>query len=87
MDENQRNLGYNVSQADIEMLSIYLLKLRLVPVSVNFDHRVFKSPKATNAVLPFEFCSYLIERVEGIRSVILFGAASRGEARKEIWIG
>ena len=55
IEENQRNVGYNASQASIEMLSIYLLKLKLVPVSVNFDHRIFKSSASVKSALSFDF--------------------------------
>ena len=44
IEENQRNLGYNISQASVELFSIYLHKLNLIKSSGDqFDHRVFKN--------------------------------------------
>src|SRR3990167_10643610 len=55
IEKNQRNLGYNISQSSIERLSMYLLKLKVVEVSVNFDHRIFKHSKSLKERLPFDF--------------------------------
>ncbi len=78
IEENQRNLGYNISQAGIEMLSIYLLKLKLVQVSVNFDHRIFKNSKYLKEALPFNFPEKtkildLMRKIEEKRSLLCYG--------------
>lgn len=76
--ENQRNLGYNVSQASVEMLSIYLLKLNVVQVSVNFDHRIFKHAKSIKEKFPFDFPEKtkilgLMRKIEEKRSMLCYG--------------
>ena len=76
--DNQRNLGYNISQASIEMLSIYLLKLRLVPISVNFDHRTFKNSKSLKSLFPFDFPQKskildLMRKIEEKRNLLCYG--------------
>ncbi|MBI3190818.1 hypothetical protein HYZ41_03880 [archaeon] len=78
LEENQRNLGYNISQACIEMLSIYLIKMRLVPLSVNFDHRLFKSSKAFDSALKIDFPSKskilgLMKGIEERRNYLCYG--------------
>ena len=78
MEKNQRNLGYNVSQASIEMLSIYLLKLKLVQISVNFDHRIFKHSKSLKETLKFDFPEKtrildIMRKIEEKRNVLCYG--------------
>ncbi len=53
--ENQRNVSYNISQASIEIFSMYLLKLKLVPISINYDHRIFKNNAELEKKIPFDF--------------------------------
>ncbi len=56
IEENQRNLGYNISQGSIELFAIYLHKLHLIQGSGDqFDHRVFKSKNLTEKKTPPEF--------------------------------
>lgn len=44
IEENQRNIGFNISQGSIELLSIFLHKLHVFQDSGDkLDHRVFKS--------------------------------------------
>jgi hypothetical protein len=76
--DNQRNLGYNISQASIELLSIYLLKLKLVTVSINFDHRIFKSSDAIKTKISFDFPEKskildVMKRVEEKRNILCYG--------------
>lgn len=78
IEKNQRNLGYNVSQASVEMLSIYLLKLRVVQVSVNFDHRIFKHSKSVKEKLSFDFPEKakileLMRKLEEKRALLCYG--------------
>lgn len=78
VEENQRNLGYNVSQASIEMLSIYMLKLRIVQVSVNFDHRIFKNSAYLREALPFDFPEKtkildIMRKIEEKRNALCYG--------------
>ena len=56
IEENQRNLGYNISQASVELFSIYLHKLSLIQSSGDqFDHRVFKNTELTKKKIPPKF--------------------------------
>lgn len=78
IEKNQRNLGYNVSQASIEMLSVYLLKLRVVQVSINFDHRIFKHSKSLKEKMPFDFPEKTkilgtMRKIEEKRVVLCYG--------------
>jgi hypothetical protein len=78
LEDNQRNLGYNVSQASIEMLSIYLLKSRLVPVSVNFDHRIFKNSEYIKNTFSFDFPGKarilgFMKNIEEKRNLLCYG--------------
>jgi len=44
IEENQRNIGYNISQGSVELFAIYLHKLHLLQDSGDqFDHRIFKN--------------------------------------------
>jgi len=76
--ENQRNIAYNASQAGIERLSIYLLKLKLVPVSINFDHRIFKNNAAVKNAFPFDFPEKAailaaMKNIEEKRNILCYG--------------
>src|SRR3989338_7155075 len=54
--ENQRNIGYNVSQGSVELFSLYIHKLNLTEVSgENFDHRIFKNIDLIEKRLPASF--------------------------------
>ena len=78
IEKNQRNLGYNISQSSIERLSMYLLKLKVVEVSVNFDHRTFKHSKSLKERLPFDFPKKIkildiMRKIEEKRSTLCYG--------------
>ena len=78
IEKNQRNLGYNISQSSIERLSMYLLKLKIVEVSVNFDHRTFKHSKSLKERLPFDFPEKIkildiMRKIEEKRSTLCYG--------------
>lgn len=86
IERNQRNLGYNISQASIEMLSIYLLKLKIIEVSVNFDHRIFKHSKSLKEKLAFDFPEKTkildtMRKIEEKRSILCYG---RRKPEKEV---
>jgi len=56
IEDNQRNLAYNISQGSIELFAIYLHKLHLIEGSGDqFDHRIFKSKNLTEIKIPNDF--------------------------------
>ena len=56
VEENQRNIGFNISQGSVELFAIYLHKLNLLSGSGDqFDHRVFKSKNLIEQKIPPEF--------------------------------
>jgi len=56
IEENQRNLGYNISQGSTELFAIYMHKLHLLESSGDqFDHRVFKNKSLIEKKIPPEF--------------------------------
>lgn len=79
IEENQRNLGYNISQASVELFSIYLHKLNLIQSSGDqFDHRVFKNAELTKKKIPPKFNERekiikLMREIELERNVICYG--------------
>lgn len=53
---NQRNLGFNISQGSVELFAIFLHKLHLIEGSGDqFDHRIFKSKDLINKKVPMDF--------------------------------
>jgi len=55
-EENQRNIGYNVSQGSIELFAILLHRKNLIQGSgEQFDHRIFKSKSLIEKKIPAEF--------------------------------
>ena len=77
--ENQRNIGYNVSQGSVELLSIYLHKLRLLRGSGDqLDHRIFKNKNLIEKKIPPEFPSKnrileLMRAIETERNLLCYG--------------
>src|SRR3989344_3293837 len=56
IEDNQRNLAYNISQGSVELFAIYLHKLHLLMGSGDqLDHRVFKSKNLIEAKIPSDF--------------------------------
>lgn len=54
--ENQRNIGFNVSQGSVELFTLFLHKLHLIEGSGDqFDHRIFKNKNLVNRKIPFDF--------------------------------
>jgi len=77
--DNQRNIGYNISQGSVELFAIYLHKLRLLQDSGDqFDHRIFKNKFQINRKIPVEFPDRkkildLMKEIELERNVICYG--------------
>ena len=86
IEKNQRNLGYNISQSSIERLSMHLLRLKIVQVSINFDHRIFKHSKSVKEKLSLDFPEKtkildIMRKIEEKRSVLCYG---RRKPEKEV---
>lgn len=79
LEENQRNAGFNISQGAVELVSIYLHKLRLFQDSGDMlDHRIFKNKGLTEKKLPFEFRDHkkilqIMREIELERNVLCYG--------------
>jgi len=77
--DNQRNIGYNVSQGSVELFAIYLHKLNLVQSSGDqFNHRVFKSRFLSEKKIPLEFPEKkkileLMKKIELERNALCYG--------------
>ncbi len=79
IEENQRNIGYNLSQGSVELFAIYLHKLKIVQGSGDmFDHRIFKNNLLIEKKIPFGFKDRdiilrLMRNIELDRNVICYG--------------
>jgi hypothetical protein len=79
IEENQRNIGYNVSQGSVELFAAYMHFLRLVEGSGDqWDHRTFKNKKKTEQKIPHQFLDRekilkLMEAIESERNIICYG--------------
>tara|TARA_Y100000310_G_scaffold328561_1_gene396886 strand:- start:2241 stop:2666 length:426 start_codon:yes stop_codon:yes gene_type:complete len=79
VEENQRNIGYNVSQGSVELFANYMHHLKLVEGSGDqWDHRTFKNKKKIEQKVPLEFLEQdkimeLMESIERERNVICYG--------------
>lgn len=79
IEENQRNIGYNISQGSVELFAIYLHKLRLLQDSGDqFDHRVFKNKTLIERKIPLDFSDRtkilkLMKDIELERNAICYG--------------
>ena len=77
--ENQRNIGFNISQGSVELFAIYLHKLNLLQGSGDqFDHRVFKSENLIKKKIPFIFpyrkeILKLMKELENERTALCYG--------------
>ena len=77
--ENQRNIGYNVSQGSVELFSIFLHKLHLLQGSGDqIDHRIFKNKSLIEKKIPVDFPDRkkileLMRLIELERNVICYG--------------
>ncbi len=77
--ENQRNIGYNVSQGATELFAIYLHKLHLLQTSGDqFDHKIFKNKAMIEKKIPPDFSARekileLMRNIELERNLICYG--------------
>lgn len=80
IEENQRNLAYNLSQGSVELFSIFLHKLHLIQGSGDqFDHRIFKSKNLIENKLTFKFplknkILVLMRKIEEERNALCYGS-------------
>lgn len=80
LEENQRNLGYNISQGSVELFAIFLHKIHAIQGSGDqFDHRVFKSNNLVKQKLPFNFpfknkILELMKNIENERIALCYGS-------------
>ncbi len=78
--ENQRNIGFNVSQGSVELFALFLHKLHLIEGSGDqFDHRIFKNNDLINRKLPINFPSknkilILMRDIELERIALCYGS-------------
>ncbi len=78
ISENQRNIAFNISQASIEMFSIYLISKNLITASTDFDHRIFKKSLEISEKIPFDFPNKskildLMRKIEEKRLLLCYG--------------
>ena len=90
IEENQRNIGYNVSQGSVELFAIYLHKLHLLQTSGDqFDHRTFKNKFLIEKKIPPEFPDKnkileLMKDIETNRNLICYGKRKPQERIKKM---
>lgn len=84
--ENQRNIAFNISQASIELFSIYLVKQNLITSSVDFDHRIFKKSIEISKKIPFNFPnkSMILELMRKIEEKRLFLCYGKRKPEKDV---
>ena len=88
IEENQRNLAYNVSQGSVELFAILLHKLNLIQGSGDqFDHRVFKSKGLLDKKIHFDFPEKkkileLMKKIEDERNALCYGSRKTAERIK-----
>lgn len=77
--ENQRNIGFNISQGSVELISIFFHKLNLIQGSGDqFDHRIFKNKSLIDKKIPSEFPDRneilkIMRDIETERNIICYG--------------
>ncbi len=92
IEENQRNIGYNISQGSVELFSIFLHKLNLIQGSGDqLDHRIFRSKSLSEKKLPENFPSKkkileILKKIEEERNALCYGSR-KGKERIERAIG
>ncbi len=78
--ENQRSIGFNVSQGSVELFTLFLHKLHLIEGSGDqFDHGIFKSNNLINLKFPFNFplknkLLFLMKGIELERIALCYGS-------------
>jgi len=79
IEENQRNIGYNISQGSTELFAIYMHKLHLLETSGDqFDHRTFKNKSLIEKKIPPKFKDRsrileIMKFIETERNIICYG--------------
>ncbi|MFH1586097.1 MAG: hypothetical protein ABIB79_05000 [archaeon] len=85
IQENQRNIAFNVSQGSVELFSLFLHSLHLIEGSGDqLDHRVFKNKDLIQKKLPLEFPSKnkildLMKEIELERTALCYGSRKPNE--------
>ena len=80
IEENQRNIAYNISQGSVELFAIFLHKFNLIHSSGDqIDHRIFKSKNLIEKKLGFDFLQKekileLMKRIEEERNALCYGS-------------
>ena len=80
LEENQRNLGFNISQGSVEIFSLFLHNLNLIESSGDqIDHRIFKSKNLIERKLPIDFPSKkkileIMKNIEEERTALCYGS-------------
>lgn len=80
IEENQRNIAYNISQGSVELFAIFLHKLNLIHTSGDqIDHRIFKSKNLIEKKLSFDFSQKkkileLMKKIEEERNALCYGS-------------
>lgn len=89
IEENQRNISYNVSQGSVELFLIYLHKLNLLQGSGDqLDHRIFKSKSLTEKKIPPKFFDKekileLMGKIEIKRNALCYGKRKSAKELQE----
>lgn len=90
IEENQRNVAYNVSQGSVELFAIFLHKLSLLQGSGDqFDHRIFKSANLIKKKIPPEFPEKnkilkLMRNIEEERIALCYGSRKPKERIEKV---
>ena len=90
LEENQRNVGYNVSQGSIELFAIYLHKLNFLQGSGDqFDHRIFRSKNLIEKKIPAKFPARegilkLLQFIESERIALCYGTRKSRERIEKV---
>jgi hypothetical protein len=76
---NHSSIGFHASQGAVELVSIYLHKLKLIPADVQLKHTWFKSKSVMEMKLGFDFSRKgeilkLVEAIENLRNPLCYGA-------------
>ena len=85
IEENQRNIAFNLSQGSVELFSIFLHKLHKIQGSGDqIDHRIFKNRNLINKKLPFNIPDKskilsLLKTIEEERNALCYGSRKSKE--------
>lgn len=85
IEDNQRNIAFNVSQGSIELFSIFLHGLNIIQGSGDqIDHRIFRSNRLTDKKLHFDFPNKqkiinCLKNIEEERNALCYGSRKSKE--------